>query len=92
MALCLIRGWEIWTSQTDLLASESPGTMLYFPTVMRERFLSEIMYVILVPCMTFVLINAQHMFAKYLGDPEATAKAHDEDGYFKTGDSKLHPD
>ena len=28
------------------------------------------------------------MFAKYLGDPEATAKAHDKNGYFKTGDSK----
>lgn len=26
------------------------------------------------------------MFSKYLQDPEATAKAHDEDGYFRTGD------
>jgi malonyl-CoA/methylmalonyl-CoA synthetase len=26
------------------------------------------------------------MFAKYLRDPEATAKAHDAEGYFKTGD------
>ena len=26
------------------------------------------------------------MFSKYLHDPEATAKAHDEDGYFRTGD------
>lgn len=26
------------------------------------------------------------MFSKYLFDPEATAKAHDEDGYFRTGD------
>jgi malonyl-CoA/methylmalonyl-CoA synthetase len=26
------------------------------------------------------------MFSKYLYDPEATAKAHDEDGYFRTGD------
>jgi long-subunit acyl-CoA synthetase (AMP-forming) len=28
------------------------------------------------------------MFSKYLRDPEATANAHDADGYFKTGDSK----
>jgi long-subunit acyl-CoA synthetase (AMP-forming) len=27
------------------------------------------------------------MFSKYLRDPEATANAHDEEGYFKTGDS-----
>lgn len=26
------------------------------------------------------------MFSKYLRDPEATAAAHDEDGYFRTGD------
>ena len=26
------------------------------------------------------------MFSKYLYDPEATARAHDEDGYFRTGD------
>lgn len=26
------------------------------------------------------------MFSKYLQDPEATANAHDEDGYFRTGD------
>ena len=26
------------------------------------------------------------MFSKYLYDPEATAQAHDEDGYFRTGD------
>ncbi|KAF2736448.1 acetyl-CoA synthetase-like protein [Polyplosphaeria fusca] len=28
----------------------------------------------------------QHMFSKYLYDPEATAAAHDSDGYFRTGD------
>jgi len=26
------------------------------------------------------------MFSKYLNDPEATAQAHDEEGYFRTGD------
>ena len=26
------------------------------------------------------------MFSKYLQDPEATAKAHNQDGYFRTGD------
>ena len=26
------------------------------------------------------------MFSKYLHDPEATARAHNEDGYFRTGD------
>jgi malonyl-CoA/methylmalonyl-CoA synthetase len=26
------------------------------------------------------------MFSKYLHDPEATARAHDEDGFFRTGD------
>ena len=40
------------------------------------------------PTIAVRLTSVQHMFAKYLGDPEATAKAHDEDGYFKTGDSK----
>lgn len=33
-----------------------------------------------------LLVKSPHMFSKYLGDPEATARAHDEDGYFKTGD------
>ncbi|KAJ4986238.1 AMP-binding enzyme [Stagonosporopsis vannaccii] len=33
-----------------------------------------------------VLVKSPHMFSKYLRDPEATAKAHDEDGYFRTGD------
>ncbi|KAH6639869.1 hypothetical protein C7974DRAFT_432291 [Boeremia exigua] len=33
-----------------------------------------------------VLVKSPHMFSKYLQDPEATAKAHDEDGYFRTGD------
>jgi len=33
-----------------------------------------------------VLIKSPHMFCKYLNDPEATAKSHDENGYFKTGD------
>ncbi|KAF2709393.1 acetyl-CoA synthetase-like protein [Pleomassaria siparia CBS 279.74] len=33
-----------------------------------------------------VLVKSPHMFSKYLYDPEATAKAHDEDGYFRTGD------
>ncbi|KAF2436191.1 putative AMP-binding enzyme [Tothia fuscella] len=33
-----------------------------------------------------VLVRTPHMFSKYLRDPEATAKAHDEEGYFKTGD------
>lgn len=28
----------------------------------------------------------QHMFSKYLRDAEATAQAHDEEGYFRTGD------
>jgi hypothetical protein len=28
------------------------------------------------------------MFSKYLGDAEATRRAHDADGFFKTGDSK----
>jgi len=33
-----------------------------------------------------VLVKSPYMFSKYLGDPEATAKAHDAEGYFKTGD------
>ncbi|OAL47127.1 fatty-acyl-CoA synthase [Pyrenochaeta sp. DS3sAY3a] len=33
-----------------------------------------------------VLVKSPHMFSKYLHDPEATANAHDEDGYFRTGD------
>ncbi|KAF1809368.1 fatty-acyl-CoA synthase [Eremomyces bilateralis CBS 781.70] len=33
-----------------------------------------------------VLVKSPHMFSKYLGDPEATAKAHDKEGYFRTGD------
>ncbi|KAF2642347.1 putative AMP-binding enzyme [Massarina eburnea CBS 473.64] len=33
-----------------------------------------------------VLVKSPHMFSKYLYDPEATARAHDEDGYFRTGD------
>ncbi|KAF2399458.1 acetyl-CoA synthetase-like protein [Trichodelitschia bisporula] len=33
-----------------------------------------------------VLVKSPHMFSKYLRDPEATANAHDANGYFKTGD------
>lgn len=33
-----------------------------------------------------LLMYGQHMFSKYLEDPEATANAHDSDGYFRTGD------
>ncbi|KAF2167604.1 hypothetical protein M409DRAFT_22406 [Zasmidium cellare ATCC 36951] len=33
-----------------------------------------------------VLVRSPHMFSKYLGDPEATRKAHDADGFYKTGD------
>ncbi|EAT87458.2 hypothetical protein SNOG_05067 [Parastagonospora nodorum SN15] len=33
-----------------------------------------------------VLVKSPHMFSKYLQDPEATARAHNEDGYFRTGD------
>ncbi|KAL2441127.1 Acyl-CoA ligase oryP [Exophiala dermatitidis] len=33
-----------------------------------------------------VLIKSYNMFSKYLHDPEATANAHDADGYFKSGD------
>ncbi|KAF2690945.1 acetyl-CoA synthetase-like protein [Lentithecium fluviatile CBS 122367] len=32
-----------------------------------------------------ILVKSPHMFSKYLHDPEATARAHDEDGYFRTG-------
>lgn len=33
-----------------------------------------------------VLVKSPHMFSRYLFDPEATAKAHDADGYYRTGD------
>ena len=33
-----------------------------------------------------VLMKSFNMFSKYLHDPEATRKAHDEEGYYKTGD------
>ena len=33
-----------------------------------------------------VLMKSFNMFSKYLHDPEATKKAHDEEGYYKTGD------
>lgn len=33
-----------------------------------------------------VLARSFNMFSKYLHDPEATANAHDADGYFKSGD------
>ncbi len=33
-----------------------------------------------------VLLKSPLIFAKYLHDPEATASAHDEQGYFKSGD------
>ncbi|KAH6875180.1 hypothetical protein BKA58DRAFT_454024 [Alternaria rosae] len=33
-----------------------------------------------------VLVKSPHMFSKYLRDPEGTAKAHDRDGYFRSGD------
>ncbi|KAI4641130.1 hypothetical protein J4E93_008008 [Alternaria ventricosa] len=33
-----------------------------------------------------VLVKSPHMFSKYLRDPEGTAKAHDGDGYFRSGD------
>jgi malonyl-CoA/methylmalonyl-CoA synthetase len=33
-----------------------------------------------------VLVKSPHMFSKYLNDPAATARAHDADGYFRTGD------
>ncbi|KAI9655717.1 MAG: hypothetical protein M1821_005152 [Bathelium mastoideum] len=33
-----------------------------------------------------LLVKSPWMFSKYLGDPEATAGAHDKDGFYKTGD------
>lgn len=33
-----------------------------------------------------VLVKSPYMFSKYLFDEEATRKAHDEQGYYKTGD------
>jgi malonyl-CoA/methylmalonyl-CoA synthetase len=33
-----------------------------------------------------LLIKSPHMFSCYLNDEEATRKAHDENGYYKTGD------
>ncbi|KAJ4294359.1 hypothetical protein N0V90_008049 [Kalmusia sp. IMI 367209] len=33
-----------------------------------------------------VLVRSPYMFSKYLQDPEATAQAHDKEGYFRTGD------
>ena len=33
-----------------------------------------------------VLMKSFNMFSKYLHDPEATKNAHDEEGYYKTGD------
>jgi malonyl-CoA/methylmalonyl-CoA synthetase len=33
-----------------------------------------------------VLAKSAYMFSKYLNDPQATAAAHDENGYFKSGD------
>ncbi|KAL4905085.1 hypothetical protein BDW74DRAFT_185201 [Aspergillus multicolor] len=33
-----------------------------------------------------VLVKGPNMFSKYLNDSEATANAHDEEGYFRTGD------
>ncbi|KAI4681730.1 uncharacterized protein J4E84_007325 [Alternaria hordeiaustralica] len=33
-----------------------------------------------------VLVKSPHMFSKYLRDPEGTAKAHDRNGYFRSGD------
>ncbi|KAJ9622502.1 hypothetical protein H2204_011515 [Knufia peltigerae] len=33
-----------------------------------------------------ILIKSPHMFSKYIYDSEATAKAHDAQGYFKSGD------
>lgn len=33
-----------------------------------------------------VLVKSPHMFSKYLHDAEATAAAHDAEGYFRTGD------
>jgi acyl-CoA synthetase (AMP-forming)/AMP-acid ligase II len=33
-----------------------------------------------------ILVKGPNMFSKYLHDADATGKAHDNDGYFKTGD------
>ena len=33
-----------------------------------------------------LLVRSPYMFAKYLFDNEATARAHDKDGFFRTGD------
>ncbi|RDW83649.1 uncharacterized protein DSM5745_03975 [Aspergillus mulundensis] len=33
-----------------------------------------------------ILVKGPNMFSKYLNAPEATASAHDEEGYFRTGD------
>ncbi|KAJ4003123.1 hypothetical protein NW752_011701 [Fusarium irregulare] len=33
-----------------------------------------------------LLVKTPNMFAKYLGDPEATRNAHDSEGWYKTGD------
>jgi len=33
-----------------------------------------------------ILLRSSLLFSKYVFDPEATSKAHDEHGYFKTGD------
>ncbi|GAB7354407.1 hypothetical protein MBLNU459_g4901t2 [Dothideomycetes sp. NU459] len=33
-----------------------------------------------------ILIKSPYMFSKYLNDADATAKAHDQEGYYKTGD------
>ena len=33
-----------------------------------------------------LLVKSPWMFSKYLGDPEATARAHNEDGFYRTGD------
>ncbi|KAH8811031.1 hypothetical protein F5884DRAFT_897531 [Xylogone sp. PMI_703] len=33
-----------------------------------------------------VLVKTPNIFAKYLGDPEATKHVHDSEGYFRTGD------
>ena len=40
------------------------------------------------PCILIhsLLTRTKHMFSKYLYDPEATAQAHDEEGYYRTGD------
>lgn len=33
-----------------------------------------------------ILVKSPHMFSKYLNDAEATARAHDSEGYYRTGD------